>query len=184
MQIIISNQDTFKVIFLKYHKSLCLFALKYLKSKEDAEEAVQAVFLKMLEVKVDFENHEVLRSYLYRAVYNTCLNSIRSKTRQINREDFYQSQIPPDEPPYLNDMLKAELVSVLSKELTFLPKIQAEIIKLSYFEELSNDEIAAKLDLSLQTVKNYKHLGLKKIRERFSRDSAFYTFITFLINFI
>ncbi|MET4542802.1 RNA polymerase sigma-70 factor (family 1) [Pedobacter africanus] len=184
MQIIISNQETFKVIFLKYHKSLCLFALKYLKSKEDAEEAVQSVFLKMLEVKVNFESQEVLRAYLYRSVYHTCLNSIRSKTRQINREDFYQSQIDPDEQPYLNNMLRAELTAILSRELTFLPKIQADIIKLSYFEELSNDEIAARLDLSLQTVKNYKHMGLKSIRKRFSRDSAFYTFITFLINFV
>jgi RNA polymerase sigma-70 factor (family 1) len=184
MRIEISNRNTFDEVFLKYHKSLCFFAFKYLKSNEDAEEVVQSVFLKIYEKHLKLDTYDEIRAFLYKSVYNACLNFIRSRERQLNRETFYFSQVTQEAEPHINDILRAELIGILNQELTHIPKIQADIIRMSYFEELSNEEIAKVLNLSIQTIKNYKNMGLKHIRSKFPKESLFYGFVGVLINFL
>lgn len=184
MAIEISNKDTFDEVFLKYHKSLCFFAFKYLKASEDAEEVVQSVFLKIYEKGLSFDGYDDVRAFLYKSVYNACLNFLRSRERQVNRDTLYFSQFTQEAEPHINDILRAELITILNQELTHIPKIQADVIKMSYFEELSNEEIAKTLNLSIQTIKNYKNLGLKQIRSKFPKESLFYGFVGVLLSFI
>lgn len=184
MSVLISDKETFDYVFLKYHKSLCFFALKYLKSTEDAEEVVQSIFLKLYEKELSFESHDELRPYLYKSVYHACLNFLRARARQENRDKLYFDQLTEETPAPIHDILRAELIAILQHELTFIPKIQADIIKMSYFEELSNDEIAGALNLSVQTVKNYKNIGLKNIRSRLPKGSLLYSAIGILLNYI
>jgi len=184
MSVSISHKATFDRVFLEYHKPLCLFSLRYLKSAADAEEVVQSVFLKLYEKNVKLNNDDELRLFLYKSVYNACLNFIRSKTRKETRDKIYSAELPLKAPPPLYDILRAELASILQRELTYLPKIQADIIKMCYFEELSNEEVAKALNLSLQTIKNYKNLGLKKIRSKFPKGSHLYGILSILLGFI
>lgn len=182
MTVSISDKATFDIVFLKYHKPLCFFAVKYVKSTEDAQEVVQSVFLKLYEKGIKLNSEDELRLFLYKSVYNACLNFLRSKERKEIRDKEYSSALPHDINPPLYDILRAELAAVLQKELTYLPKVQADVIKMCYFEELSNEEVAQALDLSVQTIKNYKNLGLKKIRDKFPKRSELYTAISILLS--
>jgi RNA polymerase sigma-70 factor (ECF subfamily) len=184
MSVSISNKATFDFVFLKYHKPLCVFAMKYLKSSEDAKEVVQSVFLKLYEKNIKLNSDEELRLFLYKSVYNASLNFLRSQTRQEIREKEYYANLALGTNPPIYDILKAELVAILQKELTYLPKIQADVIKMCYLEELSNEEVAKALSLSVQTIKNYKNLGLKKIRHKFPKRSELYASITLLLSLI
>ncbi|WP_177217022.1 RNA polymerase sigma factor [Pedobacter insulae] len=184
MSVSISNKATFDRVFLEYHKPLCLFSMRYLKSIEDSEEVVQSVFLKLYEKDVKLSSDDEMRLFLYKSVYNACLNFLRAKVRKETRDKAYFSALPLKAPPPLYDILQAELVSILQKELAYLPKIQADVIRMCYFEELSNEEVAKVLKLSLQTVKNYKNLGLKKIRNKFPKGSQLYGVVSILLNLI
>jgi RNA polymerase sigma-70 factor (family 1) len=184
MSVSLSDKATFDFVFLKYHKPLCLFAMKYVGSTEDAKEVVQSVFLKLYEKNIKLETDEELRLFLYKSVYNASLNFLRSKTRKEIRDKEYFFELPLKAHPPLYDILKAELVAILQRELTYLPKLQADVIKLCYFEELSNEEAAQALNLSVQTIKNYKNLGLKKIRDKFPKRSELYVAITLLLSLL
>lgn len=184
MSISISNKATFDSVFLKYHKPLCLYAMKYVIAAEDAQEVVQSVFLKLYEKNIKLDSEDDLRFFLYRSVYNACLNFLRSKARKELRDKEYYAELSLKAQPPVYDILKTELVAILQRELTFLPKLQADVIKLCYLEEMSNEEAAQALSLSVQTVKNYKNQGLKKIRAKFPKRSEWYSAISILLNFI
>lgn len=158
--------------------------MKYVVEAEDAQEVVQSVFLKIYEKNVRFDGENDIRFFLYKSVYNACLNFLRSKARKEIREQAYYEELSINSQPPLYDILKAELAALLQRELTFLPKIQADVIKLCYLEELSNEEAASALNLSVQTIKNYKNIGLKKIRAKFPKRSEWYSSITLLLNLI
>lgn len=184
MSVSFSNKATFDRVFLEYHKPLCLFSMKYLKSIEDSEEVVQSVFLKLYEKDIELNSDDEMRLFLYKSVYNACLNFLRSKARKETRDKEYSSALSINAHPPLYDILRAEMVAILQNELTYLPKIQADVIKMCYFEELSNEEVAKTLNLSLQTIKNYKNMGLKKIRSKFPKGSQLYGIISILLSFI
>lgn len=184
MSVSFSNKATFDRVFLEYHKPLCLFSMKYLKSSADSEEVVQAVFLNLFEKGITLKSVEEMRLFLYKSVYNACLNFLRSKARKETRDKEYSLALPMKSHPPLYDILKTELITILQKELTYLPNIQADVIKLCYFEELSNEEVAKKLNLSLQTIKNYKNMGLKKIRSKYPKGSQLYGIVSLLLSFI
>lgn len=59
-----------------------------------------------------------------------------------------------------------DFVARLHRELALLPETQQKVIRLSRVEGLSNKEIATKLNLSEQTVKNQLSLGIKQLRKK------------------
>jgi RNA polymerase sigma-70 factor (ECF subfamily) len=71
------NERVFEVVFRKYYQALCNYAFGLLKDMDDAEEIVQGMFLKVWDQRQDLEITVSLKSYLYRAVHNTCLNRIK-----------------------------------------------------------------------------------------------------------
>ena len=181
MFISIKNKSTFDYFFLKFNQSLCVFAFKYLKSIEDSEEVVQSVFLSLYEKNISLPGEDEFRLFLYKSVYNACLNFLRTKARRETRDKEYIQKLPIEVPPPISDIFRVELMAIIQKELSHIPKIQADVIRMCYFEGLSNEEVAQRLNLSLQTVKNYKNIGLKKMRSRFPKDSLGYLFTNFLI---
>lgn len=181
MSVSVKNKGTFDYFFIKFYQSLCVFAFKYLKSNEDCEEVVQSVFLKLYEKNISLDGEDELRLFLYKSVYNACLNFLRTKTRQEARDKEYTRKLSNEVPPPIGDIFRSELMAIIQNELTHIPKLQADVIRLCYFEELSNEEVAQRLNLSVQTVKNYKNIGLKKMRSRFPKGSLGYLFIGYLI---
>ena len=66
-------------------------------------------------------------------------------------------------------MLKSELLQQIVAEIDRLPSQYQSVCKLSFFEGLSNDEIAARLEISIKTVRNIKALAVKEIQSVFVR---------------
>src|SRR5690606_18510329 len=71
--------EAFDVVFEKYGKRLFGFAMKYLKSKEETEELVQDVFLKIWENRKTLKKDSSLKSYLFTITYHDICKSFRKK---------------------------------------------------------------------------------------------------------
>jgi RNA polymerase sigma-70 factor (family 1) len=165
------NEQAFDTVFRLFYPQLCDFSERYLQNKVDAEEAVHNLFVLLWNKAEVFDSNEHLRAYLYRSAYNHCLNMIRSASRRMQREQIYGLNIDLSEESYLNNMLRAELISMIYREIAALPIHYEQVIKLSYQEGLKNDEIASVLGLSVQTVKNYKHKGLSLLKAKIPTEA-------------
>ena len=82
--------DAFDQVYMKYAGKLYSFSLKYLKSKEEAEELVQSVFLKVWENQRNLKSEHSFKSYLFTIAYNEICNLFRQRDY---RRKFMESSL-------------------------------------------------------------------------------------------
>jgi RNA polymerase sigma-70 factor (ECF subfamily) len=151
-------------IYLEYYAVLLRYAYTFLHDQVLAEEMVHQVFLKALEKKEPLTIHTSIKAYLYRAVYNECLNYIKhQRIKSEFEEHSLKSMNQYAETPSVQ-LQFSELEKQLSKAINELPEQCRIIFQLSRFEELKYTEIAAQLGLSVKTVETQMSRALKKLR--------------------
>lgn len=78
------DNEAFKLLFERYYASLCAFATGYVEDDGVAEDIVSEVFFRLYADKMSFDAVTALKSYLYMAVKNHCLNYL--KHERIKRD--------------------------------------------------------------------------------------------------
>ena len=152
-----------------YSRSIHLvygIALKYLSSRDDAQDAVMHIFEKLVH---EIPKHEVgtFKSWLYVMVKNHCFMELRSRKSEEKRleglkteHEFMESgtEVHPldREDENLEDALKACIEQLKAEQRT--------CIELFYFEQLCYREIAVKLNLEEKKVKSYLQNGKRNLK--------------------
>jgi RNA polymerase sigma-70 factor (ECF subfamily) len=150
---LVKQQDDkgMKLLFDSYFDMLFHFAKKLTGSIQDSEDIVQTVFIDFWEnaKKRDIQD---LKSYLFQMTKYQ-VYAVWSKQPEFSEllED-YKEVISEDN--VLSDIMHVELEKEINKAVEGLPDACRNIFKLSRYDGLSHDEIAEKLNLSKQTVKN------------------------------
>lgn len=154
----------YKYIFDTMYSSLCLFANKYVENLEASQDLVQDVFIRIWEEKIVFQHDQAVKSYLYTAVKNQCLDYLKSvyvrTTQSLDEEDVFQWETDPF---FHREVVISETNHILEKAITTLPEKCAQIIKLS-IKGMSNPEISEELGISLNTIKLQKKIAYKRLR--------------------
>lgn len=158
------DQKVFEVIFRAYYKSLCRYASGFVNDPDDAEELVQQVFVAIWERRNDFRIEVSVKSYLYRAVHNRCLNFIAQlKVRTMYANEKVNDEFPVEQP--MAHLRQRELQERIREALLKLPEQCGIVFKLSRYEELKYAEIASHLGISIKTVENQMGKALRIMRE-------------------
>jgi RNA polymerase sigma-70 factor (ECF subfamily) len=133
---------------------------------DEAEEMVQGAFIAVWERHDTLEVHTSIKSYLYRAVHNSCLNRVKHlKVRQKHEEDVkYQADATQSDAS--NEMVERELDAIMANAIDALPTQCRQVFRLSRFENLTYAEIAQQLGISVKTVENHMVKALRVLREK------------------
>jgi len=152
------DRVAFFYIYERYFKRLYGFVLKFIKQKEDAEEIVQEVFVKIWESRNKIDAYSSFESFLFTVAYNASLNRLRKKTNETKYIEHLKSlQQINNSPDLIDEIYFNELTSRVQSLLNELTPRQKEIFLMSREKGISHDEIAEKLDISVNTVK--KHMA-------------------------
>ena len=139
--------------------------------REDAEEVVQETLLKVLENFDQLREPEHVRAWVFRIAKNTCLikrrKSIYAPQQEFSLDELMPARGTSGDPMKIeiadwsgipeDEVLRAELQSVLHRAIADMPEIYRSVMLLRDVEELSTEETAQVLDLSTDTVKNRLH---------------------------
>ena len=79
----VGQEKAFRILYEKYAPALRYFAAKYVEEGEVIDDIVQDVFVCLWEKRVDFKTEETIKAFLYKAVKNSCLNTIRHQGVKI-----------------------------------------------------------------------------------------------------
>lgn len=152
------DRIAFYNLYERYCRRLHDFVLRYVKQNEDAEEIVQEVFVKIWESRNKIDAYSSFEAFLFTIAYNTTINLMRKRTIEKKYLEHLKSlQQLDDSPNIIDEMHFKELNNRLQSLLNELTPRQKEIFQLSREEGLTHDEIAKKLDISVNTVK--KHMS-------------------------
>lgn len=154
----------FHELFDRYYTPLTLFALRFLADDDAASDAVQNVFVSLYEQRLSSKPANV-KSFLYTAVRNACLNVL--KHEKVRRQ--YESQalmMSDDMAQDAADSLieESEAQAKVAKALAQLPEQCRKIFMLNRFDGMSNQEIADALGISKRTVETQVSNALKILR--------------------
>lgn len=170
------NQQIFSAIFEKYYASLCLFAARIVPD-ENAEDVIEEMFVSLWNKQRSFNDEEHLKAFLYHAAKNACIDFLRFNERANLRNTTYTSLFDHTEESYLAEITRAETIRELYQAIDELPLRCGEILKMGYFEGLSNAEIAEKLGISLQTVKNQKRQAIALLKKQLPAEDLLLIFM-------
>jgi len=147
--------QSFELIVRNYHMMVYTLAYRVLKSKEEAEELAQDVFMKVYSSLHKFSRKSKLSTWIYRITYNTSINKFKSQKRNIDTIEIdnsieYNISYSPNAH---HDVSVEEKRKIINDSILKLSETERIIITLYYYEELPVKEIAEIVGISSQNVK-------------------------------
>lgn len=155
------DKAAFENMIRRYYTTLCAFANHIVKDRENAEDIVQELFMKIWINRKHLEHVGSLKDYLFISTRNRSFTYLRNCRRheicleQILREE--ESSLPA----YL---IEEETNRLLFESIRLLPPRSAEVIRLS-LEGMKQERIAEQMKISINTVKSLKYEAILKLRE-------------------
>ncbi|MEE0347670.1 MAG: sigma-70 family RNA polymerase sigma factor [Lachnospiraceae bacterium] len=160
------NREEYERIVALYADVVFRVALSYAKTKEDAEDVLQNVFLKLLTKRVKFEDDEHIRKWLIRVAVNEC-NSLWSSFWRKNVEyiDRMEEGITFQNADY-SDLYDA--IKVLPAKLRI-------VLHLFYYEGYRTKEIADLLHIREATVRSRLTRARKLLKSQLGEYESEYS---------
>lgn len=160
---VVIDSKQIELLFRDHYEGLGRYALTILKNQVAAEEVVQKLFVNLWEKRADLQIGDV-KAYLYRSIYNSCMNELKREQRKKTHIPISETlNIQSYEQPQ-NHVVLQELNDQINEAIASLPEKCAEVFRLSRQSELSYKEISEKLDISIKTVENQMGKALRNLR--------------------
>lgn len=169
-QIQSDDQQALLVLMQKYDRSLFRYIRSKTNSLESAEEAVQDIFISLWNNRHTIVINDTLSPYLFKSAKHKVVDFYIANNKHITHQDILLPEYNHLTVPSAENMIiDSELNDWLSGEINKMPVNVQNVFRLSRIEHLPIKEIANKLSLSEQTVKNNLSIALKRLHARLQR---------------
>lgn len=166
------DEQAFRSLYHLYISRLKKFAFALVKSKENAEEIVEDVFIKLWKQRKNLESINNIGVYLYTATKNTALNYLSRQAIANILEPFDHIDIklcPEDNQSPDELMITAEMHLSVKNAIESLPPRCKMIFKLVREDGLKYKEVSEILGISINTIDAQMAIAVKRIWEAVSK---------------
>ena len=159
------NEKVFRQIVHQFGDKLFQFAFQMVQNREDAQEIISDVFLKVWQLRGQLPASDRFVFYLYKAVKNTGINYLKKSNRKRSMEaEWYHVTPVLDRNLTPEDhIISAENLHCIQQAINALPPRCRQIFLLIKEDRLSYRQTAELLDISEATVNVQITIALKKI---------------------
>lgn len=155
------QRRAFNHVFYAYYRQIFHFCNRLIGSEPDADEIASETFSKLFERSKQFNTENNIRAFLYITARNACFNYLRD---QKNRPVSYESIEGQLQDLAELQQVKSEVLASVYHQVRKLPGKCKKIFELLYFEELTPVEVAAQLNIDIDTVYSQKRNAIKLLR--------------------
>jgi RNA polymerase sigma-70 factor (ECF subfamily) len=153
----------FDEIVERYHLRLFRFALRLLRDRSEAEDAVQETFVRVYRALPSYRPDGYFSSWIYRVALNECRRRMRCR----------RPTVPLEFAPHLSTGNEPEIAALtgdrnrrLREAVASLPEHYRLVMSMFYFDELAVDQISRALDVSVSAVKVRLHRGRDRLANK------------------
>ena len=169
------NNDAFETLVRTYSPALLRTARRFLRSEEDARDALQDAFVSVFKSIGTFASNAQLSTWLHRIVINRSLMKLRSQRRHPEEdiekylprflEDGHQAEPGAAWPEGADSMIeRAEVRALVRESIDRLPESYRVVLLLRDLEELSTEEAAEALGVTPNAIKIRLHRARQALR--------------------
>lgn len=164
------DHQSFEFLFLSYYKPLGNYIYQLLEDESQTEDMIQEIFLGLWTDRDRLATVKSFKDYLFIISRNRVYNQLKIKAKnnlmfasiELNKE-----RLEEIEQEQLDDHLTREsYFLLLEHEIEKLPLQQQKIFKLSKINKMKYEQIAQKLNISVETVRKHMYLAQRKLREQ------------------
>lgn len=168
-QVLRGDQQAYAGLVNRYKSYVFTLAIRFTKSREDAEEVSQDIFIKAYRYLKDFRGDSKFSTWLYTIVNTTCITFLRKKKLQVHSlddEKVFEVADNQDSGMRANLIEQKSRVAMVNNAIKLLGTDDAEIITLFYKNEQTLDEIAVILGIEPNTAKVRLHRARTRLKEK------------------
>ena len=159
-EVAIGNESAFRELLARYQTGIFSFAIRIVGDTGAAEDIVQEAFLRLFRAAESLHSESNIRAFIFKITRNLCVDFLRKKRPELHSEQVegFDSETPLDliETKETKEML-------LSAVLT-LPERQKTAVLLRHTEDMTYQEIAAVMSVSVSSVESLLVRGRKALR--------------------
>ncbi|MBE6045904.1 MAG: sigma-70 family RNA polymerase sigma factor [Clostridiales bacterium] len=161
------DSNAFAELYVATYQQQYRYAYKYLKDEHLAQDAIQETYIHALRSITKLQNPQLFIAWLNRINFRTCFDLMRkpdkSRTDVVlgDRAEEVRSESDHTE----NEVIEIDSRRYILKQVLNLPLTESQVILMKYYQGMSNDDIAAVMNISRSTVKR----NLKSGKERLAR---------------
>lgn len=158
------DREAFALLFDRFAPRVKSYMMKLGAEPDVAEEIAQETFVMVWRKAVQFDAEKAAAStWIFTIARNLRVDRLRKEKRPAldPNEPLLQ---PADQPSPLQVVDQSEIIEQVTRSIEALPKDQQQVIRLSFVDGLTHQEISAQLNLPLGTVKSRLRLSFEKLR--------------------
>lgn len=156
-------ESYYRSIFDAYYASMVNVAYRYVHIQSDSEDLVQNVFVSIWNAKTYYADTVQMRNYLFRSTLNAAYNYLRHKHIEVAALSRLKD-VQPDDDRLQQALDEHDLWCRVIAAVEKLPGRCREICRMT-LDGKKPSQIAAELNLSVETVKTQKRIGVQKLKE-------------------
>ena len=161
------SPEEFRKVFLPEGRRLYALAFRYLNNREEAEDAVQDVFIKMWEMRKSLDKYNDPLALSVTMTRNKCIDRLRKWKFIDNKEVNADFPEHDNSPSPFDELVMSENIRILQEIIGKLPQPYREVIELKEIRGLSYEEISQLNDCNINTLRVNVSRGRKLIKEKY-----------------
>ena len=167
------EQNAYAELVNRYQAYVFTLVLRMIKSREDAEEIAQDVFVKAYRSLADFRGESKFSTWLYTIANTTSITFLRKKkldVHSLDNEKVFEVADSKDSGLRANLVEQKSRVNMVNEAIAMLSPDDAEIITLFYKAEQNLEEISRILRLEANTVKVRLHRARTRLKDKMEKN--------------
>ena len=167
------EQNAYAELVSRYQAYVFTLTLRMIKTREDAEEVAQDVFIKAYRSLADFRGESKFSTWLYTITNTTCITFLRKKKLEVHsldNEKVFEVADSKDSGFRANLVEQKSRVNMVNEAIAMLSPDDAEIITLFYKAEQNLEEISKILRLETNTVKVRLHRARTRLKDKMEKN--------------
>jgi RNA polymerase sigma-70 factor (ECF subfamily) len=157
--------DTFSKVHKTLYPAIYHFANKLLADENEAKDIASETFIKVWHKRSNLVSYENIKAFAYIVARNACFNYLQSVQRKTNSHKeirYLNSEL--DEQLLNFEMINADVIQELHRQIELLPPQCGLVFKLMYFDAKNSSQVAEQLGITRKTVLNQKLKAIQLIR--------------------
>lgn len=166
------NTAVYAELVDRYRSFVFTIVLRYISSREDAEEVSQDIFIKAYRSLADFKGASKFSTWLYTITTTSCLTFLRKKkldVHSLDNENVFAAADNLDSGLSANQIEQKSRVTMVNEAIKMLSPDDAQIITLFYKGEQTLEEIAQILGKEPNAVKVQLHRARGRLKEKLTK---------------